>query len=251
MRVIHYWRVAALVLVMLVPLALIMAVNPIAQDPLYHIFADARTCLGIPNFFNVASNLAFLLVGLAGLWLLRAGAGGGATLSWRVFFLGIALVSVGSGYYHSVSNNATLVWDRLPMTVAFMALFAAFVSEHVGARWERILLAAAVATGIASIAWWHYTDDLRPYVWVQLAPFFAILLLLAVYPGRYTCRIYLLYGVAFYALAKAVEFYDQELYALTSLWLSGHSLKHLLAAVAALFVYLMLRRRAALPTPGK
>ena len=64
--------------------------------------------------------------------------------------------------------------------------------------------------------------------------------------GRYGNRIYLLFGMAFYTLAKAVEFHDQEIYALTQLWLSGHTVKHLLAAAAALCVYVMLRRRAAI-----
>jgi hypothetical protein len=78
---------------------------------------------------------------------------------------------------------------------------------------------------------------------VQFAPLLAIPFVLAVFPGRYTHRHYLLYGVAFYALAKVAEYYDYGFYALSSNILSGHSLKHLLAAVAPFFVYLMLRRR--------
>jgi hypothetical protein len=128
-----------------------------------------------------------------------------------------------------------------------MALFVALICEHRNEKYESMLLAVSVATGIATIVWWYYTSDLRPYVWVQLAPFLAIVVLLAAYPGRYGKRIHLLYGLIFYALAKAVEFFDQEIYALTWQWLSGHTLKHLLAAVSALFVYLMLRQRSAIP----
>ena len=233
-------------MVMLLPLVLILKGNPIPQDPGYHVFADLRTCWGIPNFLNVASNLAFLAVAVAGIRLLRAGACNGAIVSWRVFFAAIALVCAGSAYYHATPGNGTLVWDRLPMTVAFMGLFTALFSEHATARHECALLISAIAIGAASVAWWYYMDDLRPYVWVQLAPFLAIVVLLAVYPGRYGNRIYLLFGMAFYTLAKAVEFHDQEIYALTQLWLSGHTVKHLLAAAAALCVYVMLRRRAAI-----
>jgi hypothetical protein len=40
------------------------------RTPAYNVFADQVTCLGIPNFTNVASNLAFVLVGVWGLaWL--------------------------------------------------------------------------------------------------------------------------------------------------------------------------------------
>jgi hypothetical protein len=129
------------------------------------------------------------------------------------------------------------------MTVAFMGLFAALLSEHMGSRLERALLVPAIVVGIASVCWWWYSGDLRVYVWVQFAPLVALPFVLAAFPGRYTHRHYLLYGLACYALAKVAEYYDQGFYALTSSILSGHSLKHMVAAGAAFFVYLMLRRR--------
>lgn len=246
------WREAALVLLMAAPLLYLLLLygRPIPQDPGYHVFADVRTCLGLQNFGNVMSNLLFLVVGTAGaLWCYRH-PGAGATSSWMVFFVGVALVFVGSGYYHFRPDDDSLVWDRLPMTVAFMGLFAALVGEHMGARLERAVLVPAIVIGIASVFWWRYSDDLRVYIWVQFAPLLAIPFVLAVFPGRYTHRHYLLYGLAFYALAKVAEFYDYGLYALSWNVISGHSLKHLLAAVAPFFVYLMLRRRGPAPVPN-
>ena len=237
------WRVWTLALAVLAPLGVLMAMKPIPQDPAYHILADARTYCGVPNFLNVASNIPFLLVGVIGLIFCVRNSQRGAMLSWSFFFLGVALVFAGSAYYHSAPDNSTLVWDRLPMTLAFMGLFAGLLGEHMGERVERTLLAPAVAIGVASVAWWAYSDDLRMYVWVQFAPLVAIPFVLAAYPGRYTRRHYLLYGRAFYMLAKVAEFYDQEIMLLTSQALSGHSLKHLLAACAPFVVYLMLRRR--------
>jgi hypothetical protein len=236
--------VVLLTIIVISPLLYLLLLQaPIPQDKGYHLFADARTCLGIRNFGNVASNLAFLLVGLVGwLWChhyLRSG----ARLAWMVFFIGVALVFAGSGYYHATPNDDTLVWDRLPMTLAFMGLFAALVSEHLGARYERALLIPALIIGIASVLWWRHTDDLRFYIWVQLAPLLAIPFVLALFPGRYTHRWYMLFGLGFYGLAKIAEFYDKETYALTSLFVSGHSVKHLLAAMAPLCLLLMLRRR--------
>ena len=52
---------------MVVSLATLPLLPPIAQDPTYHQFADQRTLLGIPNFWNVVSNLPFVLVGAMGL----------------------------------------------------------------------------------------------------------------------------------------------------------------------------------------
>jgi len=237
------WREWALLAVVLVPLALILTRPPIPQDLAFHAFADDRAWLCIPSFQNVASNLPFLLIGVAGLWLCAGRIAGGATRSWVVFFLGVALAFFGSVWYHWNPNNETLVWDRLPIVIAFMALFSALVGEHLGAGVERAVLAPALAVGIASLAWWAYADDLRVYVWCQAAPLLAIVFVLIAYPGKHTHRAYLAYALAAYLLAKVAEFQDREIYALTSHAMSGHALKHLLAALGIFFIYLMLRRR--------
>ncbi|MCW5574938.1 MAG: ceramidase domain-containing protein [Burkholderiales bacterium] len=243
----HPGRTAALVILVLGPLAWLMFGHgePIPQDRGYHVFADGRSCLGIPNFGNVASNLLFLLVGLAGVRrCLRDRRG--AWRSWLVFFAGVALVFFGSAYYHGAPNDDTLVWDRLPMTVAFMGLFAALVSEHLGSRLEPQLLASALAVGVFSVFWWQYSGDLRIYLWVQGAPLLAIPYVIAAFPGRYDRRHYLLYGVGLYALAKVAELRDHEIYAATATAISGHSVKHLLAALAVLCVLRMLQKRQSL-----
>lgn len=238
------WRVAALVLVVLAPLiGLLLYGKPIAQDRGYHVFADFRACLGVQHCANIASNILFLLTGAAGMLWCRRHPGSGARRSWLVFFCGVALVFFGSAYYHVAPTDDTLLWDRLPMTVAFMGLFAALVSEHLDAKLEPALLVSALLTGIASVYWWQYSGDLRIYIWVQGAPLLAIPYVIASFPGRYTHRYYLLYGVGLYALAKVAEFHDHDIYALTGTLISGHSLKHLLAAGAVFCVYRMLQQR--------
>jgi len=226
------------------PLALLLTRPSIPQELKYHALAETRTVLGVPHFSDVVSNLPFLAIGVAGLMLCASGRVTGAIRSWTVFFLGVALVCFASAWYHWHPDNATLVWDRLPITVAFMGLFAGLVAEHAGARLERVLLAPAVAAGIASVAWWAWSDDLRAYLWVQAAPLLCLAYVLMVFPGSYTHRRHLGYALASYALAKAAEFQDREIYALTSQLMSGHTLKHLLAALAVFFVYLMLRMRS-------
>src|SRR5687767_10746244 len=148
-------RELALLFLMLAPLAAVfVAYPPIPQDPAYHNLADGRTFLRVPNFFNVATNIAFLIFGVMGLALCLGRGVNGASRSWTTFFFGIVLVAFGSAYYHWNPNNDTLVWDRLPMTIAFMALFAALIAEHIRPDVERTALRVAVAVGIISVGWW-------------------------------------------------------------------------------------------------
>ena len=244
---IGHWREWALCGVSLTLLAVALSLDPIAQDPAYHDFADRRAAFGVPNFLNVASNVAFFAVGVAGMALCSFRQVHGAQASWTVLFLGAALVAVGSGYYHWAPDNASLVWDRLPMTVGFMGLFVALLSEHIDGKLEKILLLPALVVGAASVAWWHYADDLRLYAWIQFMPLVILSLLVALFPGRYTHRRYLLYGLACYVLAKAAEFLDRATFEATAAAVSGHTLKHLLAALGLFLVYLMLRRRRQIP----
>ena len=247
--VINSRRTWALFIALAAPLAILMAFPPIPQDPHYHTLADARTLIGVPHALNVVSNLGFLAVGLIGVALCRGGQVRGAALSWTVFFAGVVLVAFGSAYYHSAPDNDTLLWDRLPMTIAFMALFTGLFVEHLPIARERVLLAVTILVGISSLAWWRIADDLRLYGWVQLAPFLAIAVLLSTFPGRYDRRYWLAWGLACYGLSKVAELNDARIFALTSEAISGHTLKHVLAALAPLCVYAMLRTRTAIPRP--
>lgn len=238
------WAVLFLPLV-----ALVTAAEPIAQRDDYHQFADTRAWGPIPNALDVLSNLAFLVVGIAGLRHLMRANNAGALLAWRVHFAGIALVCAGSAWYHWRPDAASLVWDRLPMTVAFMGLFVALLAEHLDRHSERALLAPALIAGLSSVAWWVHTGDLRPYVWVQFGPLLAIPVLLALFPGRFTHRRYLLYGLLFYAAAKLAEHWDRQIFEASAHLVSGHTLKHLLAAGAPLCILRMLRTRASVGVP--
>lgn len=202
---------------------------PIPQDPAYHAFADVRSFAGIPNFADVLSNLPFLLVGLYGLTRRPAPR---MKTGYLVLCAGIALVSLGSAYYHLSPTSATLLWDRLPMTVAFMALFALLLEDRVT---DAKTLVPLVAAGLASALYWHLTDDLRPYILVQFLPIALMPLILLSYPKKNLDGKALMLGVALYAAAKALELYDRPvLEALGAL--SGHSLKHLAAGAASLCV---------------
>jgi hypothetical protein len=139
------------------------------------------------------------------------------------------------------------------MTVAFMALLTALMSEYVNPKIEKALLAATLLIGVASIAWWRYHDDLRLYGWVQFSPLLAILVLLALFPQPYTHSRYLMYALVLYALAKAAELLDGCILEATFKVVSGHTLKHVLAAsgIAVILAMLLIRNPTSSATAGR
>jgi hypothetical protein len=222
-------RVWILLGVTVASLAALLFVPPIPQDQAYHHFADQRLIFAIPNFWNVVSNIPFLLVGAAGLRL-------AGPLSMRIMFLGIFLVGFGSAYYHWNPNDATLIWDRLPMTVGFMAILASIIEERVSEKAGALLLWPLLALGVVSLLVWRFTGDLRLYFWVQFFPIIALLLIFVLFPPKFTGTANWLIAAALYALAKLPEFYDATIFSAAHDVVSGHTVKHLFAAAACFFI---------------
>ncbi len=221
----------------------VMLIGEIEQYQPYHNFADNRTFFGIPNFFDVSSNLLFFIVGMIGSVFAITHLSSEARYSWTTMFAGVTIVSFGSGYYHWNPNDAALVWDRLPMMIGFMGLFSAVLTEFVNPKIEKFLLVPAVVIGMLSVLYWRYTDDLRIYIYLQSVTFLAITAVLLMYKGRYTLGRYLLYAFGLFMLSKFTELSDRELYSVNYGLLSGHTLKHILSALAVYYLYLMLKRR--------
>lgn len=246
-------RLGLLVALAALALAALAFLPPIAQDPGYHAFADQRTLLGLPNFWNVVSNAPFLLVGGWGLQVLFAPhppAWVDRRERWPFLtaFAGALLVAAGSSYYHWNPNNDTLFWDRLPMTLVFMGLFSAVIMERVHARAGALLLLPFLGLGIWSVEVWRLKDDLRFYALVQFYPMLAIPLLGLLFPARYSHGRMLGWLAFWYGLAKLLEHYDAQVYEALRHLISGHSLKHLAAAMALAAVADLLRRRRPLAT---
>lgn len=175
----------------------IFFIAAIPQDPHYHHFADQRTLCGVNHCF-------------------------------------------GSGYYHLSPDNHTLVWDRLPMTIAFMALFSLLLHERVLPTQKTITLIPLLIIGAASVFYWDWTEsqgkgDLRLYALVQFLPILLIPLILWLYPKRYLNGTNLLWAFVFYFAAKLLEHFDGLIYERLDV-ISGHSVKHISAAVAVLFI---------------
>lgn len=256
-------RLGVIIGVTLTLIGALLTMPHIPQDPGYNAFADRRSFLGLPNFLNVISNIPFFLVGMLGLLVrLRPRVTGGEgnpvftepAERWPfvVFFVGVALTALASGYYHLAPGNERLFWDRLPMTLVFMSFFAAVITERISVKAGLILLLPLLILGTGSALHWHYSEltgrgDLRLYAWVQFYPLLAIPLILLLFPPRYT-RSRDLWGVlALYALAKVFEVFDENIYALGRI-VSGHTLKHLIAAAATYWILQMLLKRRPLAT---
>ena len=222
---------------------LLWAHGPIAQWADYHAFGDDRAWLGLPNAANVLSNLPFLAIGLWALWRLRrAPATSSSLAAWRAFALAMVLTGLGSSAYHWAPSNASLVGDRLPIAWACAALAAAFLGERVGTHWSRVrALVVMLAIATLAVAFWWLTEragqgDLRLYLFVQFLPMLLVPLglglgLAATTPVATPARAWWAV-LGCYAAAKLFEIADRPVFASLG-GLSGHTLKHLLAAAGA------------------
>jgi hypothetical protein len=241
-------REGLLALVSIVAILATMFVPPIPQDPAYHAFVDTRTIAGVPNFWNVFSNIGYIIVGIYGLTLLKRLPSRQLLPGYVTFCVAVALVAFGSGWYHYTPSNASLVWDRLPMSIGFMALVSLILGERVSWKLARTLLWPLVLIGMASVFYWAWTEeqgagDLRPYALVQFLPILLMPLLLLLFPGSKRTAMWLWYTFAGYVLAKIAEQLDGPIYDV--LGLSGHSIKHFVSSIAVLFaVFAMLEMKA-------
>jgi len=227
----------------------------VPQPAAYHDFADHRAMFGVANFLDVASNVGFLLVAVAGLVVVIRSRTRFERRSERwayaAFFAGMLLTAAGSVYYHLAPDNERLFWDRLPMTVAFMALIAAQIGERIDVRVGLALLVPMVLLGLGSVVFWHETEragrgNVVPYGVLQGYSVVILLLITWMYPSRYTRGNDVYWVFAWYVAAKLLELFDRDVLALGHV-VSGHTLKHVAAAMGGFVVcrMLLLRRRQA------
>lgn len=250
-------RVSILIGLLVVGVAGLFTLDPIPQDPAYHLFADTRSFFGIPNFNDVVSNAGFAVVGLLGIFMMTGEKRRTIFVQSRdarpyvIFFIGVALVGLGSAYYHWAPSNERLLWDRLPMSIGFMAFCSAIIADRIdGKAGNGWLLFVLVALGFASLIYWNWTEsmgrgDLRFYALVQFYPVVALPVICWLFPEhRYTAGRYLGWVVAWYGLSKVLEHFDGQIFYFLGHTVSGHTLKHLAAAVATFVVLRMLLSRA-------
>lgn len=243
-------RLFILFVISIALLSFLFSLDPIPQDPLYHLFADTRSLFSVPNIWNVLSNILFLIVGLTGIKLVSH-SGIKEHPQYFIFFIGVALTSLGSAYFHLSPDNNTLFWDRLPMTIAFMALFSSIIYECINKQTGKNLLLPLLVIGVSSVIYWAWTEqigqgDLRFYLVVQFLPLFLIPLILILYKPKKDYVLFIIALIFFYVASKAFEYFDRDIFALTG-FVSGHTLKHLSAATGTAMILSLFSQRYTRP----
>jgi hypothetical protein len=222
-----------------------------AQPQSYHDFADQRALSGLPHAANVLSNFVFLLIGVAGLAYTTSGwtrtrpqafACAAAARPFQVLFAGTALTAFGSAWYHLDPNDATLIWDRLPIALGFSGLVAGVLADR-APGWASALTAALAVTACGTVLYWATSGNLLPYLAMQAVYVGVALAATTTVASRYTHARWIYGAAALYVLALAAERYDHELHTALAGAVSGHTVKHLIAAAAIAVVYAMLRLR--------
>ncbi|KOM30765.1 hypothetical protein LR48_Vigan01g032000 [Vigna angularis] len=241
------YSVQALLLTFVSFLLLFLLSPSIPQPQWYHHFADNRSFFGIPNALNVISNFPFMVIGLIGLVLCHRRSSyfnislEGELWGWKCFYAGVTSVAFGSSYYHLHPDDASLLWDRIPMTVAFASLMAILIIERIDAKKGIHAIVPLILIGIISNV---FFGDIRLYVLAQSAACIAVPLMATLLPPMYTHSPYWLWASGFYLLAMLQETTDRVIYAFTFHTVSGHTLKHLSAAMVPVILTLMLAKRS-------
>jgi hypothetical protein len=256
MKIKHSYAVMALLIyTILFAITYIWILPASPQNVAYHDFADARHLFGIDNFFNVVSNIGFILAGCWGIYLIftykRNTTFINASERWPyfAFFISAVLVGFGSGFYHFNPNNSTILWDRLPMSITAAAYFSTVFTERVNRKFSLSFMIPLIIIAMLSTVWWEFTEidghgDLRIYSWTQTYLLSMMILILLLFPARYTKVSYIFMTLGLYAVAKVFEYFDVAVYNFTHQIISGHVIKHLTAAVGMYFVgkYIMCRK---------
>lgn len=228
--------------------------GPWPQDAAYHLLADTRTCLGVvPRAGDVLTNAAILAAGLFGAALRRRMVLAPEEHSAaNVLIVGAICTAFGSAYYHWAPSNATLVWDRLPMTIVLIPVFALVLADRVSPLFGRYALWPFTAFAAASVIFWGASEalgqgDLGLYVVVRVGTAVGIALLLILRAPAHTGTKWLVAALVAEVALTVCERFDHEIFRMTGGRASGHNLKHVIAGLGLASVFWWLRSRRRLP----
>ncbi|MDO5624972.1 MAG: hypothetical protein Q4G71_09810 [Pseudomonadota bacterium] len=213
----------------------------------YHDFADQRALWHMPNALDVLTNLPFAMLGVFMLLRLHSLREQLSKAEWQLAVLtalGLVATALCSGVYHLRPDAAGLLLDRAGMGLAFAGVLGLAVATRISDRAGRAAaLAIALLAPLAAVWDWQ-TANMTPWVVLQGGGLL-LLAALALRPLRPGAAAVALWPVlALYGLAKGLELADGPVLAATQGLISGHSAKHLVAALAVWPVLRGLGRRA-------
>jgi len=248
------YKCATLISITVFILIALIIYGPLTTPARYTILADQRSWLGIPNAWNVLSNIPFVLIGIWGLWSLLKPESiyfndQKEKLFYVLFFIGVFFVSILSSYYHWMPNNYRLMWDRFPIAFAVSAVVIAIMSERINLAFGRLIIWPFLLLALFSVYYWYYTitlgrEDLRIYSFILIfLPITLMPLVLLLFKSPYTQTRYIWFALITFILARISEAYDFIIYNFTQHAISGHSLKHLLLALSCLLILIYLIKR--------
>ncbi len=223
-----------------------------------HGFADQRAFFGILYALDVLSCIAFGLAGLAGLFLLwRAPAralGNVQRAMGLLFFGGLVLVALGAASYHLDPNDATLAGERYCIAVAIAGLLGLAAAGRVSERAGACLGIGLLAAGLLSVHAWATGGNLLPWLVLQAGSVVTLWWLAALCRHEHALGIDFVLVLVAYGAARLLDLNDAAIFEATGHLVSGHTLKHVVAALAAWPVLTALyaagqRRRPAVLTP--
>ncbi len=237
---------SALLAVVAALLALAVFGPALAQPANYHGFADQRPWLHIPYAADVLSNLPFAVWGVVGLvccWRMAAVGAAQRALA-ALFFGGLIVTAAASAWYHWQPVDSGLAIDRGGMAVAFAGLLGLAVAGRISARAGVAMAAAVLVLGPLSVWAWAASGNVLPWAVVQFGGMALVLWMASRKPLPHALPVRWALVIAVYAAAKGLEHADHWIFALDHGWLSGHSLKHVVASFAAWPVISALRAAA-------
>lgn len=244
----------------------------VAQHAYYHAFADQRALFGVPYAMDVLSNLPFALAGVIGLvaWFSAGRAPVRNPLRnplrnpdptrqfAALFFAGLIVTALGSTYYHLNPSDSSLALDRLGMVASFAGMLGLAAAQRVSLRAGLATVLAVLLMGHSTVAVWAETGNLLSWAVLQGGGMVMLLVLAMCRPVAQTSAVALpsttvalLPVVLVYTLAKFLELADQPIFELTHQLVSGHSLKHAVAALAAWPVIRFMHNQNKAPEPKR
>lgn len=219
-------------------------------SPTENLFADLRTLCGIHNIGDVLSNLSFMVVGFYAIAHLIKN--DSRDINMWLIALGSLAVGLGSAYYHANPSNNRLLWDRLPMSIVFSGIFMYSVNalDLIKKVNYKVASLAYLLFSVSTVLIWYvgfktHINLIAPYVFLQFGGMVLIITLsvMALFEKKIQLAKTLFAIIFCYAIAKVFEHFDFQIFTMLNHLISGHSIKHLVSALAIFIWFKMLKKQ--------